>query len=666
MFVFQGINKTPVIQSQYLKDKAKIEALPDDNKELRKTVATSLPDQRKIAAWEYAARLNALPDKSSSEFTEGIDFLLAKARASSGDVRVVMCAAALAASASAPNLADVQNRVIQMADDDYKAGNSPLDGNALLDLANNYNSTVLLRDIQPVAPPPPTPSKTAPGAVVKPLKGSGKAQGNTSASSEQLTYMQIWPGQDLLQVFLEAKDLILDPVNFKIQSYFGEMAGAGGKKALEISTSSLLQNFYDQYSRTKLQISVNPSAYQAAGRDFINTVHPDFFLDENWGNVKGAGKQAHDYLYNGQLVDFFKMLAQNPNNTMASEVVSKFAQGSYQYYKTTYLGSVDIYYEPGKGLSWRMEKDKFFIFPNLFLSGFAWQISYFARDLYSNNIQFTGDYNNPAKLSDPIEKLSQGFLQHRLSGSFLLRLKLPDKKDKDENIETGTLLDSFFVEPALLYSRPPTGLNINPGNPARNIPQSLEGVRYEDQVGWSVRVSNTDPHTGKTYRPDSRWGMDWSKLSTGGFSIHPDVDFLLQKDPGNPLTLFSYVSMKAKIEMGYSTNEANTSENKLSSYDVLYIESGLKFQSQGALPDAYTLMFVPKYQYAFSKTTSIIVSGQAGYNIGLKRLDQVGGEVRGIFDHIYVAGGINYVNQNYVGFSPATPTVKISVGWMIP
>ncbi len=107
MFVFQ-INKPPM-QAPQMSDEQKIINMPPDNKELKKAAASSKPEIRKMATCEFASRLAAMPDKTSADFINGVNFLLNLAeRAPEGDLRTVLCAAACAAAGGTMQMTAVQ------------------------------------------------------------------------------------------------------------------------------------------------------------------------------------------------------------------------------------------------------------------------------------------------------------------------------------------------------------------------------------------------------------------------------------------------------------------------------------------------------------------------------------------------------------------------------
>ncbi|VVB57524.1 Uncharacterised protein [uncultured archaeon] len=622
MFVMQ-INQ-PLQRPQT--DEQKVQQM--DNLQLKKAASSSNPEIRKLAAWEYASRLAAMPDKTSREFSEGIDFLLKLAeKAPAGAVRLVLCASALAVASGTPQLSSVQDQIINIG------------GDPLLQEANTYLSTYSLRTINSQNQPTPKPSQTqSQSGTYSPVKSNEQAE-RVGQGVEVPTYLQLWPGQDLLQLFLETKDFSMDPVNFKLQRLFANYAGSSGAPALQGATGTLLQNFYDQSGRTLLQLPGKAADYVAAGKAFVAAVDPSYFDDFNFGGVAGNGQKAINYLNNGQLDEFFKMLAQNPDNPLAADLISKAVQGSFQYYNTHYMGTVDLFLDWGSGgLRARLQNNQYMLLPFIFFNGVPGQINFFERDLHARNVEFSANPAEPAKLTDPIDLNAQNYLQYRLGGSFLFRFNS---------------FGSFFVEPSLSYANAPTRIQLN-----KQKPGVMEGLDYAGEAGWSLRISNTDPHTGYTYRPDRWMGLDFSRSL-----IHPDLDVLLQKDQGNPLAVFTYLKARSKFVLGASSNQTESPDNRLGSYDVLYLETGIRSQWQESQPASNILMFVPRWTHAFSSNVSLTASAQAGYNMGQDRIDQAGGELRLIVKNLYFAGGLNFVNQNYTGFDPAAPTFKLSIGY---
>ena len=617
----------------YQNEKDKVMALSDV--ELRKTVENGLPSIASWAAWEYASRLAVMPDKSSADFREGVDFLAKIASAREVEVKVSLYAFALSASRNTPLSQTVQEKILAEG------------GDELMVAVNDYMSSHMLRAIAPPAPAaastPAQVQSISPGDSVTPV--SSETSGNASILSEPKDYLTRWfPSARLKDIPVFNKS-VFSPSVF---DYFGELASLTNSGA-KGTFNDAFNNYYLYLATKSLDPSSGNSASDRAAErsmaltllgSFKDTFFKDFtdpqgnFLKNYWGNVPGKGTEAKTLLENGQLREFFSLLAQYPLNPLAAEL-KKNGMASLQSYNTTYLGNVNLFYDPGKGLVGRLDSDS-----KIVLNGFSGEFSIFNRYLHLRSLRFNPDLKDPIEMESKIDTPAQRFFETRLGCSFLIRIPK-------------IVPISFFVEPSVSFAETPERIDlIDAKNGRYNI------IKKPD-LGYSIFISTTDPNTGFTYRYDQR-----KLMSIGNSDLFGDADFLLGQrgffsDRGaDPLYMYSYLKLRDQILLSGKHPE-KTAVQDLGSYSILYIEAGLKSQYSKDQPASNVLLFVPAYQYNFNPNTSLTASARAGYSFDKEAGAQSGFDLRLINHSLSVLGGIEWLKGNFSG--PAT--FKVSVAW---
>ncbi len=572
---------------------------------------TSTPDERIASAREYAAR--AAVDKSlvsvsiDGNLFNTPDRFIDAAKNSTGEVKTALYAAAM---------------VIATGTNFEQATKNALDSDGMLELARQYITDNPLRTVKPPKTQAPAPvkeekiekeQKSGP-APEKSYEGQSGGSYDVGAGDVRQIGQGPWiPLEKLRDSFFE------DP-NFRFSSFMQNYLNGDSNAANALMNQVLAKAYRDYYQRESGG-PVDSAADKRLGEALLKLLKKDYF--DIYFN--GQGDKARRLLEDGNLSEFFAMVANDLGNPLAADLLNKDAQADVSTGRTYLLGVFDIYIEGGDILA-KIRHGQSFAFPWLFFSDASARVEMYGKDLETTRYGLTSDLAHPIQ---PVAKASvEGLKWYRQSVAGTWALDFPE-------------FISFFVETRLYHSHVPERLKIV------DVDTKRTKTEYGDYGGMSIRISKANTLTGTNRHEDVFFGADLSKSP-----VLPDWDLGYFKQADQAGLYYANLNLKSAIPVG--------------SYVAIYLQGGAEMQYSKDNIASNKIVFIPRAQINFDKQGRgrVVVGGQAAYDLGTKK-PQYGVEANlfvpeplSFIDLLLLRGQLNYVKENW----PYQNTAQVTVG----